>query len=166
MSFKFDSKNTGVETIKAGTYEVYANAVNHTTTAKGNEMFVFNYFVRKDVEQKSGGQEIKFDNFVITDKAQWRVNQFSKAVKTPEGYDFQNAENWSKLMLLKPIKVTVKLNEKGYPDVTKIEQSEFPNPTIKPELKLAYNKPKQETTSDPFASNSQPVDISDDDLPF
>ncbi len=178
---KFDKNNIGVEQVKDGVYEVYANKFDIQFSQSGNEMAVFNYYIRDDVQQPSQGAKIMFDRFVDTPKAEWRLNQFMDAIGLQHGQEFQDMVTWAKSMLLKPIKVKVELEEnsngKKYPTVKRIEKSAFPNFSIQPVLDMNGNDtnrvnqfngtqqqvPMQQSQSPQFEA---PIDITEDDLPF
>lgn len=132
MSFVFDENNAGIKPIEAGEYEVYANAYDLTTTqGTGNQMIVMNYYIRDDIHQNGSGSEIKFDNFVDTEKARWRFNSLAKAVGTPHGFDFGSVDNWAQMMLGKPVRVVIELelntnNGKKNPKVKLFKPSTTP----------------------------------------
>lgn len=180
MSFGYDADNTGIKPITAGEYEVYPTTYeSKLTQEKRNPMIVMNYKIRKDVEQDSQGSLIQFDNFVSTPNSQWRFNALTKATNMYEsGHDFGTMENWAEEMLGKPIRVKVKMkkgnNGNEYPEISSFKKSEVPNMTEVPEVKshegmqqaaqnITQNMP---TPPDPFANGGQPLDISDDDVPF
>ncbi|ULG73192.1 DUF669 domain-containing protein [Macrococcus brunensis] len=166
--FKFDANNTGFDTIEPGEYEVYMN--NYTLgTAKssGNEMITVNYTIRPDVDQPCKNQEIRYDNFVVTEAAAWRFNSYAKAIGTPDGHDFGDAKGWVKAMLGKPIRVKTSLNDKDYAQVDAIKPSQFPNFTTPPVIKKGgQGQQGQQTSSNPFNNATGPIEISDDDMPF
>lgn len=197
MSFKFDENNVGVQPLEAGEYEVYANAYSQETArTTGNQMIQLNYFVRDDVNQPGAGQEIRFDNFVVTPNSQWRFNALAQAVGTPHGYDFGSPQGWAQAMMGKPVRVVVDMEEstngKKYARVKSFKKSQVPM-NVQP----VYKENKQESVSnaannlnnhfsnnqsqnnqygqqnqqnfgqsDPFQNNGQAIDISDDSLPF
>jgi hypothetical protein len=87
MSLKFDSKKAeGTFTLlPEGEYEVFILAIDHKYSTTGNEMLVVNYKVRDDYEQEGKGQEIRFDNFVNTEKAHWRFHALNRGFKSRRG---------------------------------------------------------------------------------
>lgn len=168
MTFKFDENNTGFEPIKAGEYEVYMNTYTLKTAKSGNEMIEVNYTIRPDVDQPAKNQEIRFDNFVITENSIWRIHALSKAVGVPSGYDFGTPQGWAQAMLGKPVKVKVGLREHNgneYADVKGFMESEYKEFKTEPVIKKEQNQNNQQS-SNPFANANGPIDISDDDLPF
>lgn len=180
MSFGYDENNTGIKPIAAGEYEVYPTTYEvKLTQATRKPMTVMNYKIRNDVKQENQGSLLQYDNFVESEKAQWRFNALTKATNMYEnGHDFGTMENWAEEMLGKPVRVKVRMRKdnKGneYPEVSSFRQSKFPNMTEVPTVKshkemqqaaqnITQNMP---TPPDPFANGSQPLDISDDDVPF
>jgi len=189
MAFGYDEKNVGVEQItKPGEYEVYATSfADKLTKNSRKEMEVLNYRVRTDVDQPGKGALIQYDNFVATDKAQWRFNALTKATEMYEnGHDFGNPSNWAEEMLGKPIiaVVTMEKDLKGQerPSVKSFKPSKrkpmAEEPTIKSHKDLdnaaagipdnmgaSHGVPAPEPT-DPFTGNGGGVNISDNDIPF
>lgn len=181
MGLKIDKNNTGFKALEAGTYEVYPVAFDATTAkSSGNNMAVVNYLVRDDVEQAGQGQEIRFDNFVETDAALWRMNQAGTASHMDEDKEYESIHEWAADFMGRPIRVDVKLTERNgrqYPEVAGFKESlagGFMSPQKMEEYKakkagnaVGNAKPKKD---DPFKAdanaNAAPVDISDDDLPF
>lgn len=158
--FKFDSNNTGFETIEPGEYEVYMNNYTLKQSSTGKNMVVANYTIRPDVEQPAKNQEIRYDNFVVTEKAMWRFNSYAKAIGTPNGHDFGDAEGWAQAMLGKAVRVKTSLNDKDYAQVDGFKQTKYPNFAIEPVIK------KGAPASNPFAQPTGPIEISDDSMPF
>jgi single-stranded DNA-binding protein len=157
MGFKIDYNNTGAEPVKPGEYEVVPSAYDISTSTNGNQKVTFNYEIRSDVDQPAQGQEIRYDNFTVTDNAMWRFNQAAKAVGIPDGLDM-DATKFAEAFKGKPLRVVVgerEYNGNKYPQVKLFKESE------------ASGKPNiQNSKDDPFASDGKPIDISDDDLPF
>lgn len=197
MSFKFDENNVGVKPLEAGEYEVYANAYSQEIArTTGNQMIQLNYFVRDDVNQPGAGQEIRFDNFVVTPNSQWRFNALAQAVGTPHGYDFGSPQGWAQAMMGKPVRVVVDMEEstngKKYARIKSFKKSQVPmnaQPVFKENKQESVsnaannlnnrfannqqnaqtnNQPTQQSFGqrDPFANQGQPLDVTDDMLPF
>lgn len=177
MSFGYDESNTGIEPIEAGTYEVYPTKYTAQNTKKTNKpMIVMNYKIRADVEQKSKGSVIQFDNFVAGENSQWRFNALTKATQAfKSGFDFGTPEGWAENMLGKPVRVKISIDGKGYPEVKSFLPSKQPKMTEQPDIHShkAVNsaaavaaKGIQNATNDPFAAGNGPIDIDDSDIPF
>jgi hypothetical protein len=45
-------------------------------------------------DQEGKGQEIRFDNFVNTEKAHWRFHALNKALKADEGAEWDDFAEW------------------------------------------------------------------------
>lgn len=167
---KFDKNNVGNEMIKAGTYEVYANKFDLKYSGNNNEMAVFDYFVRNDVDQECQGAKVMFDHFVNTDKALWRMNQFMDAIGLEDGTEFSTILDWAKAMLLKPVKIEVEMEEasngKSYPRVKRIMESENKEFGIKPKMDMSQEEIDRVNQFNKAPNFGQEVIISDDDLPF
>lgn len=158
MSFKLDSNNTGFKPLEKGEYEVFVQSVANEVSKAGNLMVQVNYIVRDDVEQAGKGQLIKFDNFVQTDAAMWRVNQASQAAGMDMDKEYKDIYEWGEDFKHRAVRVVVdhrEWNGNVYPEVKQFLPSVYGG---------TYT-PKEEDNS-PLVSEGNPVDISDDDLPF
>jgi hypothetical protein len=152
MAFKLDASNKGgdFQQIEKGEYEVYPVAFEKSLSSNGNEMFTFNYVIRDDVEQAFKGREIRFDRFVVTDAAMWRINQASDSAGLDMNKDYADGEAWANDFKNKAVRVIVdheERNGKTYAVVKGFKKSEVGG-----------------TRSD--NSPSGQIDISDEDLPF
>lgn len=185
---KFDENNVGMEPIKAGEYEVYANAFDIGFSQAGNERVQFNYFIREDVQQPSQGSEIRFDNFTNTPNAAWRMNSLMKALGFQNGTEFPDMLTWAKTMLGRPLRVKVEMeandNGKEYARVKQLKASQFPQMQQQPVIKMdqqqqsranQFNQPNQASYGQPNINyqaqtnnfdEGRPINISEDDLPF
>lgn len=148
--FEVDYNNVGVEPVKPGEYEVIPTKYDiDQAKTTGNTRIIFNYEIRSDVDQPCQGQEIKFDNFTVTENSMWRFNQASKAAGIPNGTKFNSVKEWAETFKNKPIRVVVgerEYNGNKYPEVKSFKESQ-----------------EKDLTNDPFGGS---VDLSDDDLPF
>ena len=159
MSFKLDKNNTGFKPIEAGEYEVYPIKVSKTTSQNGNKMVTFNYIIRDDIDQPFKGQELRFDNFVETAGAMWRVNLASVNANMDMDKEYADIYEWADDFLYKAIRVRTGIREfngNKYPQINDFMPSRYGG-TYTPPEELANN---------PFAEEGKPVDIQDDDLPF
>jgi hypothetical protein len=150
---KIDHSNTGnsFEPLKEGEYEVFPIAFDSKMSTSGNEMVVFNYKVREDVEQEGKGKEIKFDNFVATPTAAWRINSASKAADMEHGVEYETLSDWAKAFKGKAIRVVVTIEE--YPK----QDGSFGKKNVVKAFKASEIGGELTNPAD---------DISDDDLPF
>lgn len=90
-------ESKGFSVLPEGTeVEVYPIDFEVTESAAGNQMAVFSYKIRDDVEQPGQGREIRFDRFVETEKAMWRIQAASKAALLEDGKDYESIEEWAK----------------------------------------------------------------------
>lgn len=168
MSLKLDKDNTGFKVIDEGEYEVYPHKLaKETAKSSGNHMAQFNYIIRDDVDQPFKGQEIRYDNFVETSDALWRVNQASEAAGLDMDKEYPNGIwEWGDDFLYKAVRVRVghrKYNGKTYPEVREFLPSMYPG-----ELKPADAKKQEADRKNPYkqAEHTEQVEISSDDLPF
>lgn len=162
MGFSVDYNNVGNAPVKPGEYEVYPSEFEIKRSQNtGNQMVVMNYLIRDDVDQPSQGSEIKFDNFVYTPNSYWRFNQAAKAAGVPDGTTFNGPEDWAKAMINRALRVDVgqrTYNGNIYPQVKGFKSS------LVSQGKLTVGT--SSINDDPFANSSEPINISDDDLPF
>lgn len=142
MMFKVDhSQAKEFEAIKQGEYEVTVINYELKKAQSGNNRVVVDYEIRSDVDQPCQGQKILYDNFTVTEKAMFRFQNASKAAGFPDGIQFSSFKEWAEAFLNKHLRVFVKLNENGYPEIKSFKVSQVSAP---------------ETT----------MDIKDDDVPF
>jgi len=140
--FKVDhSQAKEFEAIKQGEYEVTVINYELKKAQSGNNRVVVDYEIRSDVDQPCQGQKILYDNFTVTEKAMFRFQNASKAAGFPDGIQFSSFKEWAEAFLNKHLRVFVKLNENGYPEIKSFKVSQVSAP---------------ETT----------MDIKDDDVPF
>src|SRR6185437_12498971 len=102
---KLDRENTGFKPIEPGEYEVYPTVFAKETASSGNKMAQFNYVIRDDVDQPGKGQEIRFDNFVETPNALWRVNQASEAAGLEMDKEYDSVWDWGADFVNKAVRV-------------------------------------------------------------
>lgn len=162
MGFNMDPENTGFKQLEEGWYEVYPHKMDKKPARSGNKMAVVNYIVRDDVEQAGQGQEIRFDNFVETPNAMWRVNQAGLAAGISKDEHFEDIYEWADRFKFQAVRVKVKINADGYPEVSEYAESMYGG-------QMQQEQGQQEQSQQPsLASNDEPdgVDLSDDDLPF
>ncbi|QHF55976.1 hypothetical protein Bateq7PJ16_0170 [Bacillus subtilis] len=140
------SKGEAFEPIKPGEYEATViNFEEKTAASSGNKRLVVDYEIRSDVKQPCQGQKILYDNFTVTENAMWRFHQASKAAGFPNGMQFKDHIEWANAFLNKPVRLVVgerEHNGKKYPEVKAFKPSEAPAP------------------------EAEPINISDDDVPF
>ena len=158
MAFKLDKNNTGFQIIEEGVYEVYPTVYAITKSQSGNEMAQFNYVIRDDVDQKFKGQQIRYDNFVDTEGAHWRINQASKAAGLDMEKEYDSIEEWAKDFVNKAICVRVghrEYNGKVYPEIREFLPSQVGG------TYTLVEKPNND-----LSKQDDDISIGDDDLPF
>lgn len=153
--FKVDYNNTGMEPVKPGEYEVFPMKYDIEVAQSGNQRVIVNYKIRADVDQPCQDQEIKFDNFTVTDNSMWRFNQAAKAAGIPDGAEFNDAHDWANAFMNRAVRVVVadkQYNGNTYPEVKSFKESSFP--TNGKSSSIIYN------------NSGKPIEMSSDDLPF
>lgn len=154
--FTLDRNNMGsgdFKPLEIGEYECIISKVETAESSNGNQMLKVTLTVRDDVSQEGGKRKI-FDNIVFTEKAMFKVNQFANAVGI-EGAG--NLDEFASQALYKPVRIKNKHEEYNGKTNDKVA---FYNPA-----QVEYNG-QGGTSADPFANDSNTIDISDEDLPF
>ncbi|PEK83555.1 MULTISPECIES: DUF669 domain-containing protein [Bacillus cereus group] len=129
--FKVDhSQVKEFEAIKPGEYEVTVVNYELKKAQSGNNRVVVDYEIRSDVEQPCQGQKILFDNFTVADNTMWRFQAASKAAQFPDGIQFGSFKEWADAFLNKHLRVSVALNNNGYPEVKSLKASQASAPVI------------------------------------
>lgn len=154
-------KEGGFGPLPAGEYEVFPTEYAIETSRSGKLMVQFNYTVRDDVDQEGGGRQFKYDNFVEDPNSVWRFLAASKAAGLEDGKEYATAKEWAEDFKNKPVRVYVEQEEaqngKVYNVVKNFKSSEVGGQAA---------PSSQAGNSGPAAANHEPIDISDDDLPF
>ncbi|MBC2100600.1 DUF669 domain-containing protein [Listeria booriae] len=150
--FTTDHNNAGFERVQPGTYEVYAHDYQITQGMRtGNQILNMFYTVREDVNQPHQGVKISYDQFTLTEKAEWRFNAALKAAGVPHGVPFETLEQIAQALINKDIKVIVEMDKfdpaypdkKLYPQIVEFQKTDQPNISNRPTptLVLAYQQP-------------------------
>ncbi|MGG5741315.1 DUF669 domain-containing protein [Bacillus cereus group sp. IBL03679] len=71
----------GFDQVKPGEYEVTVVKYDQTTSQNGNPRIIVDYEIRSDVAQPHQGQQIRFDNFVVTENSMWRLHAYKSSLK-------------------------------------------------------------------------------------
>lgn len=160
---KLDKNNTGFSLLPEGEYEVYPTVfAKETAKTTGNKMAQFNYTVRDDVDQEGKGQEVRFDNFVESDGALWRINQASDAAGLDMDKEYDSVWDWAGDFVNKAVRIVVghrEYNGRTFPEVKEFKPSLYGGEYV------AADKPAAAGATTAKAA-AEPIDISDDDLPF
>lgn len=159
MALKINHDNAEFKILPEGEYEVFPIVYEkRVARSSGNKMVTFNYIVRDDFDQEGKGQEIRYDNFVESPGALWRIDQASKAAGIEDGAEYEDIYDWAEDFIYKAIRVRVghrEYNGKVYPEVQ----------AFLPSLIGGEYTPPKAVAVEP-AGESNTVDVSDDDLPF
>lgn len=128
MGFSIDPSNVGgggdFKPIEKGEYEVYPTVFEMSRSQSGNEMATFNYVIRDDVDQPFKGREVRYDRFVFTDNAMWRVNQASVSAGLDPNKEYADGKEWASDFKNKAVRIFVDINDKGYAEVRGFKKSE------------------------------------------
>jgi hypothetical protein len=146
--------------------------------------------VRSDVEQEHKGRKI-FHTFWISDPSlpakegktktpfefcMGMIEEFGLHIGIPDGAEFPDEAAWVKYVTGKPVKARIHIEEYDGKENNRVKWfNKSDNPMVKAQqtkgeldgtsVGKANNTPPA-NAEDPFANNGQPIDISDDDLPF
>lgn len=133
---KVNYENTEPSTrVTPGEYDVIVCAFDVKTSKNGNPMTTLDYEIRKDVNQDCTGLKIRYDNFMFTESGAWRISALAKATAIPDGFEFEDAEHFGRVMMHRTFRATVNerdWNGKKYPEVTRFSVSL--NPVAQPSL--------------------------------
>lgn len=179
-----ENKETGGYTpLPEGNYEMVIAKAQETSTKNGAESFQIDLIVRNDLDgvptltetnKKYHNRHVFNDNWKRKATGQYDMEGFQyilQAVGAPEGASIPTIEAFIDLLVGKPVKVFVKLEDNTYNGETKevnrvapwnYSASEFPNVQHKFEKGETSGVSNKE---EPTFGNGQ-IDISDDDLPF
>lgn len=149
--FTTDHNNTGFERVQPGTYEVYAHDFQVSQARSGNQILNMFYTIREDVNQPHQGNKISYDQFTLTEKAEWRFNAALKSAGVPHGVPYESLEQIGTALINKDLKVIVEMekpdpanpNKKLYPQIVEFHPTDQPNSHNRPmpTLVLAYQQP-------------------------
>lgn len=154
-----------------GDYEMIIKKVEEKATKNGKENLQIDLQVRDDLDQALPETNGKFHKRIvfnpfwkrdINGQYQYDMSHFQyvlDAAGIPEGTKISSMEDFMNMLKNKPVLVYVDQQENEYNG-----KSETQN-TVAP---WGYKKTKYplSNSADPFVDNSQPIDISNDNLPF
>ncbi|AXF54596.1 DUF669 domain-containing protein [Salicibibacter kimchii] len=163
FNLDFNDVYEGKGQIKDGWYEVIVNRCNEDAAPNGAEYAEFDLIIRNDIDQSHQNQHIFEKNFKAksTHKYNMKIfNTIGKACQLENGKTYNSFDDLlndyvGKTALVYVKNETSEYNGKTYENlnVKMWNQSKFPD---------VQHVPK----SGGEGSSPQPVDISDDDLPF
>lgn len=175
--FTTNSNNIfGAGVAEAGAYNVKIVNAPTSKSKNGNEYMSLDYQV---LDGKYKGGEIRYQNVTWSaddvDMSAKRFNTIAAAVGVPDGTPIESVAQFAKALIGKTLSITVDWGEPnnkgkiylgvtGYgavdPDGSKPNGQKRPNSG-------SGNSSKSKGNGDPFkTAPGQPIDISDDDLPF
>lgn len=178
-----ENKSNDYSPLPEGNYEMVIAKAQETTTKNGAESLQIDLVVRNDLDgvpalaetnKKYHNRHVFNDNWKRKATGQYDMEGFQyilEAVGTPEGTSIPTIESFIDLLVGKPVKVFVKLEDNTYNGETKpvnrvapwnYSKTDFVN--MQHKFADGENKNNQ-PTGDVFGSSSQ-IDINDDDLPF
>lgn len=157
-----EAGNNEFEAIPEGKYEVIIESATPKQASTGTLGIEFVLKLRDDVEgQKYGGRKLWYYLW-FNEKTTGIVNSFLVAIGSPDGKEYATAKEMADYAVGRAVVAVVK--HEVYEGKT----------TAKPkyinESKIGGGKIDspfdEQPMADPFSTNSGPIEISDDDLPF
>lgn len=183
LTMDYSQASEGNGDIQDGVYECVINRFGFDHF-KDREFIKFDLIVRNDVPQKYQNKHI-FDNFYPkkdTGKyAMGYIYMIGVKAAMQDGKKYADVAAMLADYTGHAVKVTVKneeYNGKTYPHIKKWEPTAFPQiqhrwkdsrATSASSSNSSSSEPvqaNQTNTANPFVNNGQPIDVSDDDLPF
>lgn len=162
MAFKVDgSKATSFEILPDGEYEVFITGAAKAIAKSGTEGVGLILTVRDDVDQNGAGRKVRHTVW-ITDKTEGMLQSFLVACQIPDGEEFDSIEDIAEGV--KALPVLVRLGKsRNNPDFNEVK-------SFKKSMIGGFYEGEEEALPAPKANtaslDNQPIDISDDDLPF
>lgn len=116
------SKTESANRVMPGEYEVMVSNYEVITSQKGNQCVQLDYEIRRDVSQECQGLSVRYDNFVFTENAFWRMCLAAKAAGLPDGLEIpdEHPDFFGKVMKGRYLRIVVAdrtYNNKTYPSV-------------------------------------------------
>lgn len=176
MDFKFttnyanNNESNFDEALPAGTYEMVIKSVQEQATPGGAEAIHFDFVVRNDLDQalpntngKQHNRHLFFNEWKRKATNQYslkNLNAYMNAVGIPEGTTINSFNEFCQLMIGKPVRLDVTIQNDTYNGITTKRNAVAP---------WGWHKSKfpnvQKLMVDPVP-NAQPINIPDSDLPF
>jgi hypothetical protein len=157
MAIKVDHSKGNTGALPKGDYEMYFKGAKADVTQNGNPILKMVLVIRDDIEQQGKGLK-QWYNLIVTDKTIGTICQgFFKAVKYPDGAEFEN---------YKDVVAKLKDHVVGLPVVANLGiQADNPQYNEIKYLKQSEHNDRI-AIPDEEVENGKPLDIKDDDLPF
>lgn len=171
--FNLDFNDTfeGFEKVEDGTYEVIIESAVEDATQSGSEFTNFTMVIRNDLDQPHKNQKIWHRNWKAKATGKYNMimfNTIGKAARLENGKTYSSFEELLDDFEGKPVQVfvqneTSEYNGKSYENlnVKSWKPTAFPN--IQHQFK---GKGNAGNSSSPFKNDGEPIDISEDDVPF
>lgn len=162
--------STGFAPIPAGKYEVFIESGQSKTTSAGSPMINWKLTIRDDVEGQGYGGRKLFTNLTIQENTMGMVQGFLKAIGSPDGKDYNTAQEIIDFATGRAARVTVKITEYKGEDRNEVGgfmESEVGGGKLDdPFAQSNVSGSSQAPAEDPFANSKGPIEINEDDLPF
>jgi len=142
--------------LPVGEYEAIIKKAEHKTASTGSEMIALTLIIRDDYEQQGKKRQL-FDNLVLTEKMVWKVNQVLKVVGSPDGIEFETAQELINVLQFQPVRI--KVGQREWQGNKQNNVQEY-KPTMKPGVEMVIEQ------GDGELNGGKPIEISDDVLPF
>lgn len=183
ITMDYSQAAEGSGDIQDGVYECVINRFGFDNY-KDREFIKFDLIVRNDVPQKYQNKHIFDNQYPKKDTGEYAMGylfMIGKNAGIPDHKEYADLTEMLADFSGHAVKVTVKneeYNGKTYPHIKKWEPTSFPQmqhrwkdsrATSAPSSNSSSSAPvqaNQTNTANPFVNNSQPINISDDDLPF
>lgn len=178
------SKNqeNSFEPLPEGNYEVLIQQAQERTTQNGAESLQLRLVVRNDLDAALPDTNGKYHNRVIF-MDNWKrkkTNQYDmdglqyilEAAKIPEGTQLNSVDDFCNALKMKPVNVYTKIQKSDGYDPRNTIAPWGVSETDYPQVAHKFKNGDQDQVfnrgdvSDPFKNNGQPIDISNEDLPF
>jgi hypothetical protein len=188
--FKQDNKrakenSNSFAPLPEGDYEVLVTKGSYRAEPDKTPNINLELTVRSDIEQEGKGRKV-FHTFWISQdhtvkegktKSPFEfcmamIEEFGLHVGIPDGAEFPDEQAWVNYILGKPVKARLFIDEYDGKENNKVKWfNKSDNPGVKQQQSAGdiagTNVGKAPANAeDPFADDGQPIDITDDDLPF
>lgn len=168
------NKENGFEPIPKGNYEMIIQSAQERATKSGAESLQLKLVVRNDLDGASELQKKYHNRIVFVDN--WKrkaTNQYDmqgfqyilNACKVPEGTDIPDVQAFMDIITRKPVLCYVTVRKQDYQGEEHKDNQIAPWGFSESKFPDVQHKFKN-AESDPFANNSKPIDITDEDIPF
>lgn len=179
MSITLDYSEAAEGNVEDGTYEALILSAKFDENNNGKQFINIDTVIRNDVKQKYQNSHVFtriWPKKNTTEYSMPYLFAIGMNAGIPDKTQYNGIPELLRDFVGKPVKITVKnetseYNGKTYENlnIKKWTKTRFPN--VQHKLKETPSLASAESTSsspsaDPFANNSAPLDVSDDDLPF